>query len=106
MLNLSICEAVTDTGVEFVKCLPFKLLEREEASGLNGAFQGRGPDCEFAAVANGFCDKTGKRVRIGFAALRKVCVSSNLTRKVVLRLAVLEAVSIALVHLEVEQTHT
>jgi hypothetical protein len=55
-LDFSISETVADARVELVEGFPFEFLKGQEAGGLDGALEGRGPDCELAAIADGFCD--------------------------------------------------
>ena len=91
LLDFAVGQAVANTRIEFVQRFPFEFLKSEEACGLDGALQCGGPNGKPAAIANRLRNKARKSMRIGISALRKICVSSNLARKVVLRLAVLRS---------------
>lgn len=87
-------ETVTDARVELVEGLPFELVIAfrgggEEAGRLDGAFEGRGPDGEFAAFGDGFGYKAGEGAGVGFAAFRDVGVSTDFAFEVIFRFAVL-----------------
>ena len=75
-------EAVTDTRVELVEGFPFEFVIAfgrggEEAGGLDGAFEGRGPDCQLAGVADGAGDEFWEGSSVEFASLRDVGVPAD-----------------------------
>ena len=87
-------EAVADARVQFVQGLPFQLVVAlwgggEEAGRLDGAFEGGGPDCELAVVADGGSDQVGQRAGVEFAAFRDVGVAADFAGEVEFRFAVL-----------------
>ena len=93
--DLLVGEAVADARVEFVQSLPFELVVAfggggEEAGRLDGAFEGGGPDCELAVVADGAGDELGEGVGVEFAALGDVGVAADFAFEVEFGFAVLE----------------
>ena len=87
-------EAVADPRVQFVQRLPFEFVVAfrgggEEAGRLDRAFEGRGPDCELAVVADGGSDEFGERAGVEFAAFGNVGVASDFAREVEFRFAML-----------------
>ena len=65
-------EAVAHAGVELVESFPFQLgvharAGGKEASGLDGTFEGGGPDGQFSVVADGLVDQRRERLRIQLA---------------------------------------
>ena len=92
--NVLVREAVADARVQFVQGLPLELVVAlgrggEEAGGLNGPFERRGPDGELAVVADGRGDEVGQRAGVELAALRDVGVAADFALEVELRFAVL-----------------
>ena len=84
IFDFLIGEAVADAGVELVERFPFELVVAfgrlcEEAGGLDGAFEGRGPDGEFAAFGDGVGYQVGEGASVGFSALGEVGIASDLS---------------------------
>lgn len=87
-------EAVADARVELVEGFPFEFgvaggRSGEEARGLDGAFEGGGPDCELAVVADGAGDEFGEGFGVEFASFGDVGVAADLTVEVEFGFAVL-----------------
>jgi hypothetical protein len=94
VLDLLVGEAVADAGVELVERFPFQLVVAlgrfgEEAGGLDGAFEGRGPDGEFAAFGGGLRHQVWEGAGVGFAALGDVGVAADFAVEVESRFSVL-----------------
>ena len=57
---------------------------------MDGSFEGRGPDCQLAVVADGGSDEVGERAGIEFATFGYIGVAANFAREVVFGLAMLD----------------
>lgn len=92
--NLLIRKPITDPRVELIEGLPLEFIVAfrgggEEAGGLDGAFEGGGPDCELAVVADGAGDEVGEGAGVEFAALGDVGVAADFAGEVEFGFAVL-----------------
>lgn len=92
--DLLVREAVAEARVELVQRLPFEFVvalwgRGEEAGGLDGALEGRGPDGELAVVANGRGDEVGECPGVEFTAFGDIGVAADFAIEVVLGFAVL-----------------
>ena len=92
--DFGIGEAVADARVELVEGFPFEFGGgdgggSEVAGGLDGALQGRGPDCEGLVGRRGFADEGGEGLGVEFAAGRDGCVAADFAVQVVFGFAVL-----------------
>ena len=92
--NLLICQAVARAGIQFVQGFPFEFViafwrRGEKSSGLDCAFEGRGPDCELAVVTDGGSDQLGERTGVELAAFGNVGVSADFALKIVFGFAML-----------------
>ena len=92
--DLLVREPVAHARVELVERLPLQLRVHaraggEEARRLDGAFEGRGPDGEFAVVAHGLVDQGREGPRVELAARGDVRVASDLALEIELGFSVL-----------------
>ena len=92
--NVLVREAVADARVQLVQGLPFELVVAlggggEEAGGLDGAFEGGGPDGELAVIADGGGDEVGQGAGVEFATLGDVGVAADFALEVEFRFAML-----------------
>ena len=92
--NVLVREAVADARVQLVQGLPLELVVAlwgggEEAGGLDGAFEGGGPDGELAVIADGGGDEVGQRAGVELAAFGDVGVAADFAGEVEFRFTVL-----------------
>lgn len=100
VLDLLVGEAVADAGVELVERFPLEFVVAlgrfgEEAGRLNGAFEGRGPDGQFAAFRGGLRHQVREGAGVGFAALGDVGIAADFAVEVEFRFSVLLKRSLA-----------
>ena len=96
-LDLGIGQTVADAGVELVEGFPFEFGggDRgggEVVGGLDGALQGRGPDCEGLGGGFGFLHEGGEGEGVEGAARREGGVAADFADEVVGGFAVLGTV--------------
>jgi hypothetical protein len=67
LLDLRVCQAVTDAGIKLIERFPLQLFKGKEPCRLYGSFQCGGPDCEFTAIADRLGNETWKSMRVSIA---------------------------------------
>ena len=93
--NLLVRQAVANARVQFVQGFPFELVVAfwrcgEEASRLDCAFEGGGPNCKLAVVAYGVSDEARERPGVELASFGDVGIAADFARKVVFRFTMLD----------------
>jgi hypothetical protein len=95
VLDLLVCHAVAEAGVQLVQRLPLELVVvlGQEARCGDCALESGRPDCQRAVIANGRADHVRKLARILLASVREGCITTNASVQVQHRLTMLAFVS-------------